>query len=118
MAVFRDMESDKDRDVELEAEIDLAFHRAVAQASHNPLLLRLMLSLRNLLREYILLSIRMTDDMRSTIEEHQSVFEAIRARDPDGAAQSMERHLSISRSLIVHAADRLKSSQSSEEGEP
>jgi GntR family transcriptional repressor for pyruvate dehydrogenase complex len=103
IAVYRKLLEIEGRDIEQETNIDLAFHHAIAVAAHNPLLLRLMLSLQNLLREYITLSNKMTDDMMTTLQEHEAIYKAIEARDPEAATQAMARHLAISRSWILRA---------------
>jgi GntR family transcriptional repressor for pyruvate dehydrogenase complex len=109
--VYRKLLELNGRDVEQEAEIDMRFHHAIAVGSHNALLLRLMLSLENLLREYITLSNKLTDDMRSTVHEHEAIYEAIKARDPKAAARAMAAHLTISGALIMHAAAMKKQAE-------
>lgn len=104
ITVYRKVLELEGRDVEKETEIDLAFHQAIAAASHNVLLSRLMLSLQNLLRQYINLANERTDNAITTVQEHEAVYNAIAARDPVAAAQAMARHLSISRSWIVASA--------------
>lgn len=94
------------RDIERETELDLQFHHAIAAASHNELLARLMLSLQNILRQYIALSNQMTDRVETTLAEHQAVYDAIVARDPDAAERAMMAHLAISRRWILSASGR------------
>ncbi len=105
IAVYRKLASVADRDLNGATEIDLAFHEAIAQASHNALLSRLMLALQNLLRRYIHLSNERTDDQHTTLQEHEAVYAAIAARNPQAAAQAMARHLAISRSRILQQAE-------------
>ena len=102
--VYRQLLALDARDVERETEIDVEFHRAIAVAAHNGILLQLMNSLENLLREYITLSNVVTDNVKSTVAEHAAVYAAIRAKDPEAAARAMANHLSISRTWIVQAA--------------
>lgn len=110
ITVYRKLLEIEGRDVERETDIDLAFHHAIAVAAHNALLLRLMLSMQNMLQKYIALSNKMTDDVTTTIQEHEAIYKAIKARDPEAAAQAMARHLVSSRSWIMRAvaADKLK----------
>jgi DNA-binding FadR family transcriptional regulator len=105
IGVYRKLSELASRDVDRETEIDLEFHRAVTAAAHNSLMARLMMALENLLQEYIALSNAMTDDIATTIQEHEAIFEAIRSRDPEAAAQAMATHLTISRGWIVRAAE-------------
>ncbi len=104
IAVHRRLLDIDRRDVKVETEVDLAFHQAIAVASHNPLLSRLMLSLQSLLRQYIALSNKETDDIATTVQEHETIYLAIVARDPQAAAEAMASHLSISRSWITTSA--------------
>lgn len=104
IAVYRNLLELGARDVQRETEIDIEFHRAIAIAAHSDLLLQLLFSVEDLLREYIALSTTMTDNVRSTVQEHEAVFEAIRSRDPEAAARAMARHLAISRTWIVKTA--------------
>ena len=99
IAVYEGLKEIQGRDIERETEIDLAFHEAVAVASHNELLVRLMLSLQTILEQYILQSMRMTEDKNSTFDEHESIHKAILARDPEAAACAMAEHLAISKRL-------------------
>jgi GntR family transcriptional repressor for pyruvate dehydrogenase complex len=117
IAVYRRLLDLEGRDVERETEIDLEFHRAIAVAAHNGILLQLMNSLENLLREYITLSNAVTDNVKSTVAEHDAVYEAIQAKDPDAAARAMASHLAISRIWIVQAAALNGRDVSAAEGE-
>jgi GntR family transcriptional repressor for pyruvate dehydrogenase complex len=100
ITVFRKLVAIQDRDIERETEIDLAFHEAVAAASHNPLLLRLMLSLHDLLKDYIRSTIEATPDLATTHRGHQAIYDAIVAGDSEAAAQAMSAHLHESRGRI------------------
>jgi GntR family transcriptional repressor for pyruvate dehydrogenase complex len=106
IARFREALEIGGRDIERETELDLDFHHAVAAAAHNDLLSHLMLSLNSILRQYIELSNQMTDRLETTVAEHQEIYDAIVAQDPDQAAQAMIEHLQISKSLIMKAFDR------------
>ncbi len=97
---FRKWPELKKRDAESDAENDFKFHLAIAVASHNQLLVELILSLRNLLRDYVILANELAEDMESTFQEHERVFQAILSRKPDVAAVAMSRHLAISRSWV------------------
>ena len=106
MAVFRLLREIDGRDTELETELDMQFHAAIAAAAHNELLLRLMSSVSGVLRQYIALSNELTDRLEDTINEHQMVFDGISSGDPDVAAAAMVRHLTLSRHWIVEAGSR------------
>lgn len=106
IARFRETLEIEGRDIERETELDLDFHHAVVAAAHNDLLSHLMLSLNSILRQYIELSNQMTDRLETTVAEHQEIYDAIVAQDPDQAARAMVEHLQISKRLIMKAFDR------------
>jgi GntR family transcriptional repressor for pyruvate dehydrogenase complex len=83
----------------------MEFHHAIAVGAHNALLLRLMSSLQGLLRRYISLSISRTADMSTSLAEHEAIYNAIAARDPERASAAMARHLQISRAMILEATE-------------
>ena len=99
IAAYRELLTIPERDIERETEIDLAFHEAIAQASHNLLLVSLMSSVRSLVRRYMAQSISMTEDQDSTYREHDAVYQAILAHDPALSASAMAAHLDISYQL-------------------
>lgn len=101
--IFRKMTQLPTRDCDKETEIDLQFHQAIAIGAHNPLALRLILSVQNLLREYNTLSNELAQDLSSTVEEHEAIYKAIAARDSQGAAEAMACHLQIARAWTMRA---------------
>lgn len=103
IGVFRHLLEIEGRDIERETDLDLEFHHAIATASHNELLCRLMLSLQNILREYIALSNQMTDRIETTVAEHQPIYDAIAAGDPVAAERAMIAHLASSKTWILNA---------------
>jgi len=103
IGIFRDLLEIEGRDIERETDLDLEFHHAIAEASHNELLSRLMLSLQNILRQYIALSNQMTDRLETTVTEHQAIYDAIAASDVDGAERAMSEHLALSKAWILKA---------------
>ncbi|MEV6128533.1 FadR/GntR family transcriptional regulator [Streptomyces violaceusniger] len=74
-------------------DLDRTFHRAIAQYTRNPLLLRLLDRVYEIgepgRRETSLSAAR----RRATIEEHQAILWAIEARDPEAARAASETHL-------------------------
>jgi DNA-binding FadR family transcriptional regulator len=80
-------------DVNAMADVDIAFHLAIARASRNPLLPQLIGHLRQPLEGQTFAINARAGRLRRAIEEHAAVLEAIRAGDPDAAAAAMERHL-------------------------
>jgi GntR family transcriptional repressor for pyruvate dehydrogenase complex len=86
------------------AEADVAFHMAIAEASHNPLQVHLMrqfydfMSLgieRNLalLFEGQNLSLEDEDPAGTVASQHERILTAIRRRDPEAAVASVQAHI-------------------------
>jgi GntR family transcriptional repressor for pyruvate dehydrogenase complex len=74
-------------------ELDFKLHSLILKASRNrilPVFIQSINKLNLMMREKTngYLKIR-----RSTVRDHQKIFEALRARDPDNAAKAMEEHL-------------------------
>lgn len=80
-------------DVRAMADVDIAFHLAIARASRNPLLPQLIGHLRQSLEGQTFAINARAGRLRRAIDEHAAVLEAIRAGDAEGAARAMERHL-------------------------
>jgi len=81
---------------------DLAFHRAIAEATANPEFPRFLQFIgRHLIpRRTVSGLLERMGGQRSYLaliqEEHRRIFEAIRDRDPGGAREAMRRHLTRS----------------------
>ncbi len=74
-------------------QLDASFHIAIARASGNPLIVKLVEDLRSVLEEHSLAVARAPYRRRAASEEHRAVYDAIVDRDPDAAAGAMEAHL-------------------------
>jgi len=72
---------------------DLRFHEAIAAASHNRLLERLMNCLRDAISEMMNVAWPGQDDMKASYELHVRVATAIRKQDVAGAREAMARHM-------------------------
>ncbi len=72
---------------------DIAFHRAVAQASANPILSALVGMVSELFREQRRTTIGQAQDLKEAADEHRAIYQAIRARDPVRARRAMTEHL-------------------------
>jgi GntR family transcriptional repressor for pyruvate dehydrogenase complex len=73
--------------------IDLDFHIAVANASHNRLLPRLLMDIRGILAEWITKSQELPGLRENAQEQHESILRCIANRDPVGAREEMRAHL-------------------------
>lgn len=84
-------------DADALARADAQFHLAIYEASHNLMLLHLMLSLESMLRSNVYLNRRTLYEKRpqkeTLLAEHRAIFDAIMARDADGARIAASRHM-------------------------
>ncbi|MGH9772100.1 MAG: FadR/GntR family transcriptional regulator, partial [Candidatus Acidiferrales bacterium] len=72
---------------------DLDFHIAVAGASHNKLLPRLLSDIRGVLGEWIQKSQELPGLRENAQRQHERIFDRIANRDPAGARDEMRAHL-------------------------
>jgi GntR family transcriptional repressor for pyruvate dehydrogenase complex len=74
---------------------DIDFHIAIAEASHNTLMVHVMASIKKIF--YLMFKIsnftRPPGKNRILIKQHREIYEAIKRRNPDLAVQRMENHL-------------------------
>ncbi|MFO7756947.1 MAG: FCD domain-containing protein [Roseovarius sp.] len=90
-----------------EARIDAEFHMAIIEASHNVVMLHMMRSMFQLLREGVFYNRTVMFKRRTTREtllgQHRAINAAIQARDPEAARRVIEDHLSyVEQSLADH----------------
>lgn len=72
---------------------DSAFHMAIARSSGNDLLVRMMDSIHELLRDSREHSLRTRAGMARSLDGHRRVLEALRRADPQAAQRAMLRHV-------------------------
>lgn len=108
--IFRKMEAaHAKRDPSDEAQLDAEFHMAIIEASHNVVMLHMMRSMFDLLRQGVFYSRqvmfrnRVTRDM--LLDQHRAINDAIQARDPDAARAAVARHMAYVEDS-VHAQSR------------
>jgi GntR family transcriptional regulator, transcriptional repressor for pyruvate dehydrogenase complex len=82
--------------VERAAELDVAFHRAIAQATQNQLFSVLLEAIAPVLLEVRLRALGSPDLRRDAIEAHGEILERIAAGDAQEARAAMRRHLETS----------------------
>lgn len=83
---------------------DLAFHHAIALASGNRYFVW-FLSLANKVLYAAALKRPVGRDLRSSLAEHQRIFEAIERRDPEAARQEMLAHVSLTKYYLLEEED-------------
>ncbi|NUB44818.1 FCD domain-containing protein [Fertoebacter nigrum] len=97
-AIFRKMElAHGKRDPSDEAALDAAFHMAIIEASHNVVMLHMMRSMYDLLREGVFYNRQMMFRQRTTrellLDQHRNINSALQARDPGAARAAVEAHM-------------------------
>ncbi len=75
------------------AEADVAFHAAIAAATHNPLYPVLLSSIADMLMEVRMTGINLPETPQKAYQHHQAIFEQIKAQDQPGARRAMQAHL-------------------------
>lgn len=87
------------RDPRDEAALDAEFHLAIIEASHNVIMLHMMRSMYELLREGVFYNRQMMFKRRTTrdalLDQHRGINMALQARDPQGARAAVEDHLAF-----------------------
>lgn len=96
--VFRKMaEAHSRQNAEEEARRDAEFHLAIVEASHNVILLHMMRSMYELLREGVFYNRQVMFRQRTTraalLDQHRAINAALQARDAEGARAAVEAHL-------------------------
>lgn len=72
---------------------DLVFHAAIAKASHNSVLARFIEELRQPIKNWMEQKASLFGGYDKVFEQHETVLEAILARDPPRARRAMREHL-------------------------
>jgi GntR family transcriptional regulator, transcriptional repressor for pyruvate dehydrogenase complex len=80
-------------DTHLFIEADLDFHLALAEGTHNPIVLLLVDALVDLLRDLRVHTARAEGALIRAQEHHKRILEAVQARDPEAAREAMRQHL-------------------------
>ena len=111
--IFDKMEiAHKRRDPSDEARLDADFHLSIIEASHNVIMLHMMRSMYQLLREGVFYNRQVMFKQRTSrevlIDQHRAINTALQARDPEGARGAVEAHLTyVERALTdQQRADR------------
>jgi GntR family transcriptional regulator, transcriptional repressor for pyruvate dehydrogenase complex len=100
---FNKKQSIKDERIDYQGETDLdtEFHLAIARASHNFVFLNIMRVHFNLLKETREKTWQIPGRKEEQENEHRAIFEAIKERNPQKAAQAMLNHLRNIREAVA-----------------
>jgi DNA-binding FadR family transcriptional regulator len=96
-----------DSDQDLFTRLDMDFHSQLARAAHNPLILRLYQQI-NTVRSHAqweqMKQIILTHEKMALYnQQHRSILDALRQRDPSAAGDHVARHLETARQDLVRA---------------
>lgn len=96
--VFEKMEAaTAKRNAEDEARLDAQFHMAIIEASHNVIMLHMMRSMYELLREGVFYNRQIMFKQRTTreilLDQHRAIRDALLNRDPQAAREAVTAHL-------------------------
>jgi DNA-binding GntR family transcriptional regulator len=81
--------------------LDLAFHSEIVRATRNSVLAEVMRMLHQRASRIWHLQVWKDADLRLTQIEHEAIFEALKQKDADGAAEAARAHLTSLRSRIM-----------------
>lgn len=82
-------------------EFDLKFHLAIAIAAHNEVLLNAVLMIRNLIQQWMLVTLQVPGITGRVLEQHAGILESILAKDSKSARDRMRNHLGQMGSLLL-----------------
>ena len=96
--IFQKMEAaHQKRDPSDEAALDAEFHMAIIEASHNVIMLHMMRSMFDLLRQGVFYNRQIMFRLRPTrqmlLDQHRAINQAIQTRDPQAARAAVTAHL-------------------------
>lgn len=105
-AVFEKMQNaHAEKDPEAEAGLDAEFHLSIIEASHNVVMLHMMRSMFELLREGVFYNrqaaFRQRNNRLALLDQHRAINNAIQARDPKAARKAVETHLDFVKRALV-----------------
>ncbi len=80
---------------------DMAFHGALAKASHNDVLVSLFLQIRNLMRSFTEKVLLVPGAYDSVMSGHGEIFAAIEAGNAEGARSALDRHLDLVSDILA-----------------
>jgi GntR family transcriptional repressor for pyruvate dehydrogenase complex len=88
---------------------DLGFHIALATASHNSVLLRFLTELRQPMRHWMEQKAKTGRRYDQVIDQHETILNAIEARDPETAQSAMRIHLEMAGEKLISSILDIKS---------
>jgi GntR family transcriptional regulator, transcriptional repressor for pyruvate dehydrogenase complex len=104
--IFAKMEvAHQKRDPSDEAQLDAEFHMAIIEASHNVIMLHMLRSMFDLLRQGVFYNRQVMFKNRMTreqlLDQHRAMNSAVQARDPVAARAAVEAHLNFVEQALI-----------------
>ncbi len=97
------------------ARLDAEFHMAIIEASHNVVMLHMMRSMYDLLREGVFYNRQVMFAQRTSrcdlLDQHRAINRALQARDPGAARAAVEAHLDH---IAASIKDSIRAAQNEE----
>lgn len=109
-AFERMVKADRCGDPAKEAALDAAFHMSIIEASNNVVMLHMMRSIFDLLKQGVFYNrariFQQTGTREELLMQHKAINDALQRRDPAGAKSAVEAHLDY---VNASLADQIKS---------
>jgi GntR family transcriptional repressor for pyruvate dehydrogenase complex len=83
------------------AKADIEFHVAVAQATHNSVLVLIIETIRPLLHDVILATLKSNSRPEQSLHYHEKIFSAIESGDRKKASRAMTEHLEGTKGMLL-----------------
>lgn len=90
------------------AELDMEFHRIIYIATRSKTLYRICQNLSDHTLKYRIALIHLPEMAKKTKADHQEIFKAFHARDPERLDRAIQSHLQQARENIVALMERLR----------
>lgn len=97
--VLEKMKTDEYR-LETFADYDFMFHKSIADASGNKVFSLMMETIRPMLYSHIIYTLNPNFNPELSNHFHETILEAIKAKDPNAASAAMAAHLAGTKSII------------------
>ena len=103
------------RSPEDEARLDAEFHMSIIEASHNVVMLHMMRSMFDLLRQGVFYNRSVMFRQKSTrdalLSQHKAMLDGILARDPEAARKAVHAHLAFVETVLNEHLRTLKNEE-------
>lgn len=87
------LEEEKILNNEDRTEVEQAFHKSIAKATHNEFMNKLMPILYKAIDKGVILSDENSDIIKDTLNDHRMIMEFLEKRDAEGAKTAMKLHI-------------------------